>query len=490
MLELRTRLFLDKLLRYDNCHDLHEWAGQSIPLNRNHCREEKIFPLRECTMIKRISASFSIFVCMTLIGQLATHAEAGTVYVSKTGNNTNNGQTWATAKLTVAAGLSTALAGDEVWVAAGIFVENITLKTGVALYGGFSGSETLLNQRNWVTSMTILDGNFLTGNVVTSPSGATATTRIDGFTIRNGRPTNVGAGIACSSSSPTISNNVIIGNAATTGTGGGILCSGSAAPIISNNLIIGNSAATNGGGVACFSPSSPTISNNTIVGNSGSRGGGIYSSSASPTISNNIIALNSSGVFTSGGTPVLQNNCIYNPNGTNYNGLSPGAGDISVDPQLVASGYGNYHLKSGSPCIDTGLDSVVQPGWLDMDGELRTQGAHVDIGADEFNGVQPSFAVNIFRVSTSGNDSNNGSTWALAKLTVQAAIDAAAGTGSGEVWVAVGTYNQQITLKQYVHLYGGFAGTESSRNERNWATHVTVLDGSSGGSVVTASTPG
>jgi len=59
----------------------------------------------------------------------------------------------------------------KVWVAAGTYVENITLKSGVALYGGFAGNETDLSQRNWAANKTILDGNQ-SGSVVTSPEGA------------------------------------------------------------------------------------------------------------------------------------------------------------------------------------------------------------------------------------------------------------------------------------------------------------------------------
>jgi len=116
---------------------------------------------------------------------LTLPAVAGTVFVSTSGNDENDGLTWATAKQTVQAGLNAATGGDEVWVAAGTYVENITLKDAVALYGGFAGNETELSQRNWATNKTVLDGNQA-GSVVTSPSGATAATRIDGFTIPNG----------------------------------------------------------------------------------------------------------------------------------------------------------------------------------------------------------------------------------------------------------------------------------------------------------------
>ena len=43
--------------------------------------------------------------------------------------------------------LETANAGDQVWVARGTYTERITLKPGVALYGGFAGYETSLSER-------------------------------------------------------------------------------------------------------------------------------------------------------------------------------------------------------------------------------------------------------------------------------------------------------------------------------------------------------
>ena len=119
--------------------------------------------------------------------------QAATIYVSTAGNDANDGLSWSTAKRTVQTGLNAAASGDQVWVAAGTYVQCVTLKAGVALYGGFAGGETSLSQRNWTTHVTILDGNQA-GSVVTSPAGAMASTRIDGFTIRNGQAPN-GAGL-------------------------------------------------------------------------------------------------------------------------------------------------------------------------------------------------------------------------------------------------------------------------------------------------------
>jgi hypothetical protein len=121
---------------------------------------------------------------------------------------------------------------------------------------------------------------------------------------------------------------------------------------------------------------SPPIRNNTIVANNASYGGGIYCGSAYPQISNNVVAFNSSGIYkNSTGTLALRNNCVHNPGGPgayNYSGLSAGTGDISLDPLFVNRPAGDYHLASGSPCIDAGYNASVPSGTLtDLNGHAR-----------------------------------------------------------------------------------------------------------------------
>ena len=88
----------------------------------------------------------------------------------------------------------------------------------------------------------------------------------------------------------------------------------------------------------------------------------------------------------------------------------------------------------------------------------------------------------IIRVKWDSTTDGPGTTWGNAYHSVIAGMNA---TVSGdEVWVARGTYVGCITLKSGVGLYGGFAGTESARAERDWNANATVLDGNNLGTVV------
>ena len=60
---------------------------------------------------------------------------------------------------------------------------------------------------------------------------------------------------------------------------------------------------------------------------------------------------------------------------------------LTTDPAFVNPANHNYHLASGSPCIDAGTTAVPDPPGLpttDFEGDPRVLGAAPDIGADEY----------------------------------------------------------------------------------------------------------
>jgi len=194
---------------------------------------------------------------------------------------------------TIQGAITTANNGDTVLVAPGTYLENINFHGKAITVRSEAGPGT-----------TIIDGNQA-GSVVIFASGETNASVLDGFTLRNGKPSGSispydGGGIYIASSSPVVANNKIINN---TGCGGvGIYAYWSSAIIrsnvISNNIRSGCTGG-GGGGVSLIGSGSAQIIGNEISNNSvasGGDGGGIYLNGAgTPLISNNIIRGNIAG---------------------------------------------------------------------------------------------------------------------------------------------------------------------------------------------------
>ena len=90
----------------------------------------------------------------------------------------------------------------------------------------------------------------------------------------------------------------------------------------------------------------------------------------------------------------------------------------------------------------------------------------------------------IYRVKFDASGSNDGNSWENAFTDLQSAINTA--TSGDEIWVAAGTYTPGTTredsfqLKDGVTIYGAFAGTEDSLDQRDIKTNVTILSGDIG----------
>lgn len=404
------------------------------------------------------------------------------VRVSQTGSDSATGSSWSEAKRTVQAAIDAlGYGGGEVWVARGVYAERITLGIFTQVYGGFAGTETSRGARNWASNVTVLDGGQL-GSVVTALT-TSANAVVDGFTIRNGKAPS-GGGVSWLGGNGTLTHNYIVGNTSTnttTNTGGGGVFVNSPVMTISNNVVSGNTAAYGGGittATGTGSTTSVTIANNTVAGNTGSKGGGgiQLSSSAQITLTNNVVAFNTGGgIAGTSTTTKMTANDVYG-NGTDYSNYDPqwANGNISLDPQFVDRANGDYHLQPTSPAVDAGMDAAVTDA--DLAGNARRQGAHTDMGAFESAGPRVVTGGLVVRVKPGGNDANDGSSWDAAMKTVSAALGSVR-TPGGEVWVAAGTYMEHAFVRGGVGLYGGFAGTETARDQRDPSANVTTLDG-------------
>lgn len=103
-----------------------------------------------------------------------------------------DGSSWEEAFATIQEAIDASGAGDEIWVKTATYVlaTQINVDEVVSIYGGFTGTETLLEQRDWETNVTTVDGNNTTRCVY-----ITSDASIDGLTIVNGQTSDKGAGL-------------------------------------------------------------------------------------------------------------------------------------------------------------------------------------------------------------------------------------------------------------------------------------------------------
>ncbi|MFT3753969.1 MAG: choice-of-anchor Q domain-containing protein [Paludibacter sp.] len=351
-----------------------------------------------------------VFISLTAIFFFVlfpTSVFASVWYVTPTGAGALDGTSWANATSDLQLIINNSNSGDEIWVAAGTYKPNrradalgtittnnrynsFVLKSGVKIYGGFAGAETLLTQRNWVTNVTTLSGDLGTTGAtndnsyhVVISSGAAGTAELNGFTVTAGNANTFwesitvngisvnsgnGGGIICHNSSPAVVNSTVISclaaygggiynadsspaltevsiNLSSSRCGGGIFNTASS-PILSNCTISSNNATEHGGGMYNISSSSAVLSNVVINSNTATyTGGGMYNESSSPLLTGVTIHSNSANqkgggmMNTSNSSPTIVNIIIRN------NSIS----------NSWSNGGGMYNESSSNPTITNAL---------------------------------------------------------------------------------------------------------------------------------------
>jgi hypothetical protein len=400
---------------------------------------------------------------------------------------------------------------------------------GVTIYRRYGGGISLYSSASPVLSNLVVSGNtaYYGGGIYNSDSSPALTNVIisDNITTSNG----YGGGIYNSGSSPVLTK-VIISDNITTGNGyGGGIYNISSSPVMTD-VQITNNTAYDGGGIY-NSGSLPVITDGQITGNTATRyGGGIYNTGSSPSLTNvlisdNIATSNGGGIYNTGSsslplmtnvtvagnhanssyggiyfyntsTQQMRNSIVYgNTAGTNNTvsnvssstaaiyantlagGTTLNAGIISnADPMFVDADNGDYRLKSPSPAIDMGVDSMYLSGGslyginTDLAGNSRIQGCNVDLGAYE-----TSFSLNpdAGRVYVRRGGAGDGSSWADAYPDLAVPLYLAQKCGISEIWVAAGVYRPEFAppitgttsltnrdktflLVEGVKIYGGF----------------------------------
>lgn len=387
------------------------------------------------------------FCCGLLFLLAAFTAQAQIIYITPNGAGNQNGSNWSNAApgTQLQAKINGAASGSQVWVAAGTYKPNtfpagcqncgtearnytFQLKNNVAVYGGFSGSETALSQRNLSGNPTILSGNLGQANQTIDNCYHVVfaffnddTPVLDGFIIRDGNAYDINEygntdikydgkiyGISKSGgggmeierySSPKISNCIFTENSANGG-GGVEIVDGSAAQL-TNCLFSGNYSTGAGGGVSVTTGSPVTLVNCTFFGNNAlfdethaiPKGGGalyISGTGSKATVTNCIMWGNSSGISDDQLSEVTFSLVQEGHAGT---------GNLNTDPLFVKSadpdGTDNIFgtaddglkLQAGSPAINSGSNTAAAGISKDITGGVRIQGGTVDMGAYEFQCV-------------------------------------------------------------------------------------------------------
>lgn len=318
------------------------------------------------------------------------------VYVARNALGENDGSSWENAFTRIEDALAFARQASatlQMWVAQGIYYEHgLHVPSGVEIYGGFQGDETVLEERRnpWLFP-TIIDGERRGRCFETVHK-----TVIDGLVIQNGRDWNSGDGkgaaILTYDANVIIRNNLIRDNVDSWA--GAIFVEGwdqkqkvkGASPLIERNVLINNSSNYCAAAIE-IRASAAVIRNNTIVRNSGYGLEiqdllGPYQQVTYGNFYNNIVVENKRNSAPNDVWAEARKATNYSLVGTRWHlvGAYPpydyGKGNIFADESGTVAGFinpdaGDFRLRADSPAIDAGAPTSPN----DPDGSRADLGA-------------------------------------------------------------------------------------------------------------------
>ncbi|HMM68564.1 MAG TPA: choice-of-anchor Q domain-containing protein [Dokdonella sp.] len=298
----------------------------------------------------------------SMVGLFASTAAQAICHVTTIGNSANPGLDW-----TAPMDLQTALATPaciEVWVASGVYKPttgtdrgiSFLIRSGVAVYGGFAGTESAREQRNWVANPTILSGD-IDNNDTTDANGILVNT--DGIVGNNAYHVVYLSGAAAAVLASTVLDGFTItgGDAHSTAPpdGGGLYCnafsSGRICSPTLSHLVFSGNLATRGGAVMLMADSAgtsnPAMSHIRFTGNRASSGGAMFvygrGGESSPTLDfvtfdNNSADADAGALWVIANSTFTMRNGTFSGNTSHYNG-----GAVKSDG---SEGYANLRFSN------------------------------------------------------------------------------------------------------------------------------------------------
>lgn len=348
------------------------------------------------------------------------------------------------------------------------------------IYGGYHRSDDKISvERNPLTYRSVINGNHEGKNIedglyhcITVAKGAAVC--LDGFHIINGYAAGeasrqYGAGLLVHDGANVTVNNCIFEN--NTAQEGSAIDARNASLTMNNCVVNNNTNITGTAAVVNGNGANLKMNFVTIVNNNGKA----YSDNAS-------LISSFSTANTSANTHTIEISTAQFSNPTKTSGAS-----LGFDTYL--GGYSSFQPTNQNPIVNVG--KAIGGITTDITLSARSRGGAPDLGA--YEAQLPVDGTVIYVRSENGDDNNDGLSWSSAKKTITAALNTAS-TATEAIWVAAGTYNERVTMKDGVNVLGGFAKTGNPDNKLDGVNRdisnansnfMTVIDGQSGGRVLT-----